>query len=91
MDWAQLLVIILAVLFAIFLIVAIVLAISLISITKQIKAATASAGRTVSAIEDSVNKMNKAALPIMLLKGIMGQVQKKKGPKQKKGATSEQE
>ena len=77
MDWAQILVIILAILFAIFLFLAIVLAVFLVMITRQIKAATASASRTMSVIEDSVQKANKAALPMMIAKGIFKQVRKK--------------
>lgn len=77
MDWAQILVILLAVLFAIFLIVAIALAIIIIKISRQIKSATASAERTVAALEGSVKAFNKSALPIMMTKGIIGQMMKR--------------
>lgn len=76
MDWAQILVIVLAVLFAVFLILAIGLAILLVSISRQIKAATASAERTIHAIEGSVASFNKVALPLALTKGILGQLTK---------------
>jgi hypothetical protein len=83
MDWAQILVIILAILFIIFLGLAITLAVLIISVTRQIKAAAASAERTVSALEASVATFNKAALPMMISKKIINQVikaaQKKKG------------
>ncbi len=90
MDWAQILVIILAVLFAVFLVVAIALAVLILSITRQIKAATASAERTIQAIEGSVASFNKVALPLALTKGIIGQFTKK--PRKKaKAPTREQE
>ncbi len=82
MDWAQILVILLAALFAIFLIVAIILAVLLIKITRQIKSAAASAERTVQAIEGSVNTFNKEALPMMVAKGIIGQVAKRSKKKE---------
>jgi hypothetical protein len=78
MDWPQILVIILAVLFIVFLIFAITLIVLIISVTRQIKAAAASAERTVSAIEESVTTFNKVALPMMISKKIIAQVLKKK-------------
>jgi K+-sensing histidine kinase KdpD len=74
MDWAQILVILLAILFAVFLIVGIILAVLIIKISRQIKAATESAERTVAALEGSVKAFNKTALPLMVTKGIMRQV-----------------
>ena len=76
MDWAQILVILLAALFAIFLAVAIALAVLLIKITRQIKSAADSAERTVAALEGSVRTFNKSALPLMVAKGIVGQAVK---------------
>lgn len=76
MDWAQILVIILAVLFAVFLALAIVLALLVLSLTRQIKAAAASAERTVAAMEGAVTQFNKAALPLAIVKGIIKQVNK---------------
>lgn len=91
MDWAQLLVIILAVLFAIFLLLAIMLAVLLVSISRQIKAATASAERTMHAIEGSVATFNKAALPLALGRGILDQLMKKKPTKKAKKPAHEKE
>jgi hypothetical protein len=73
MDWAQILVIILAILFAIFLILAITLAVLIITVTRQIKAAAASAERTVSALEGSVAQFNKVALPMTIIRKIVAQ------------------
>lgn len=89
MDWAQILVIVLAVLFAVFLILAIALAVLLVAISKQIKSATASAERTIHALEGSVASFNKVALPLALTKGILGAVMKKPRKKQRK-STDEQ-
>lgn len=74
MDWAQVLVIILAVLFAVFMIVAIALAVLLLKITRQIKSAAASAERTVHALEGSMSTFNKTALPLMIARGIINRV-----------------
>lgn len=74
MDWAQILVFTLAILFAIFLAIAITLLALLVSITRQIKAAAASAERAVSSIEDSVASFSKAAIPMMLARGVISQV-----------------
>ena len=71
MDWAQILVIVLAVLFTVFLILAISLAILLVRITRQIKEVTASAERTVHAIEGSVTTFNRAALPFMMARKVI--------------------
>lgn len=85
MDWAQILVIMLAVLFALFLIVAIIIGVLIIKVTRQIKSAASSAERTVHALEGSVNAFNKTALPLMVTKGIISQLAKrsksKKEPK----------
>lgn len=87
MDWAQILVFILAILFAIFLIVAIALAVVIISITKQLKAAASSAERTIHAIEGSVANLSKMALPLTLARGVLGQLLKK--PRKKNKSASE--
>lgn len=84
MDWAQVLVIVLAVLFSIFLIVAIAIGVMLLKVTRQIKSAAASAERTVQALEGSVQTFTKTALPMMVTRGIIGQV--KKAIVKKKGA-----
>ena len=77
MDWAQVLIILLAILFAVFLVVAIALAILLIKISRQIKSTAASAERTVNALESSVRTFNKSALPLAVTKGIIQQVMKR--------------
>jgi uncharacterized protein involved in cysteine biosynthesis len=76
MDWAQILVIILAILFAVFLLLAITLAVLIISVTRQIKAAAASAERTVSALEGTVSQFNKAAIPMMITRKVIAQIMK---------------
>ena len=85
MDWAYILVILLAVLFAIFLAVAITLIVLILRITQQIKQTTASAQRTIASLEGSVNTFKKASLPLMMTKGVMSQIvrrTKKKGHKE---------
>ena len=77
MDWAQVLVIVLAVLFAIFLVITIVLAVILLKITRQIKSATASAQRTMHALEGSTKALNSAAMPLMITKAVIRQLRKK--------------
>ena len=86
MDWAQIIVILLAILFAIFLILAIALVVVILSITRQIKAATATAERTIHALEGSVANFNRVALPLTLAKGVFGQFMKKSPKKEKKPA-----
>ncbi len=76
MDWAQILVFILAGFFAIFLLLAIFLAALLIKITQQIKVAASSAERTVSAIEGAVAGLSKASLPLSVIRTILTQVMK---------------
>ncbi len=84
MDWAQILVIVLAVLFIVFLALAIALAVLLIAITRQIKLAAKSAERTISTLENSVSAFNKVALPLALTKGILNQFRKTTTKKAKK-------
>lgn len=86
MDWAQILVILLAVLFAIFLTIVVILAVLLVSITRQIKAATASAQRTMVALEDATNQFSRAALPLMITKKIINQVIKTSKKKERRQA-----
>lgn len=89
MDWAQILVIILAVMLTVLLIVAIALGVLMLKLTRQIKQATASAERTMHAIEDSVTNFNKTTLPFMAAKSIIGRVIKSR--RKKKGETHEKE
>ena len=70
MDWAQVLVIILALFLAVFLLLGIVLTIMLIKVTKQIKAVTGSAQRTADAIEHTVSGVTKATSPIVIMKMV---------------------
>jgi hypothetical protein len=83
MDWAQILVIILAIFFAIFLFLAIALAVLLIKITRQIKVAAASAERTVAAIEGAVAGLSKTSLPLTLLRTGLKRVMKTRSKKPK--------
>lgn len=83
MDWAQILVFLLAILFSIFLIVAIILAVLMVQTTRQIKAAAKSAERTIHTLEDSVATLSKTTMPLMIAKTIAGQVMKR-GKKEKK-------
>lgn len=76
MDWAQILVIILAVTLAIFLILSIVLVIMLIRVTQQIRAVADSAQRTASGIETAVSNFSRFASPLMLFKFLKKQAGK---------------
>jgi hypothetical protein len=84
MDWAQILVILLAALFAVFIVVAIIIGILIIKVTRQIKSAASSAERTVQALEGSVNAFNKTALPLMVTKGIISSLAKRSKVKKSK-------
>lgn len=76
MDWAQILVIILAVCLAIFLLLSIVLVIMLIRVTQQIKAVADSAQRTASGIESAVSNISRFSSPLMLFKYLKKQAGK---------------
>lgn len=78
MDWAQILVIILAVVLAIFLILAIALVVLLIKVTQQIKLVTASAQRTAEHFEHAVAGASKVTSPFLLLRAIMKRAKKTK-------------
>lgn len=78
MDWAQILVIILAVVFGILVLVGIILLFLLISITKQIRAVTSSAGRTVQTIEGAVAGLGRVSVPLRLAQLIISQLRKRK-------------
>jgi predicted PurR-regulated permease PerM len=80
MDWAQILVIILAVFLAIFLLLGIVLIGMFIRITKQIKNVTESAQRTAESIEHTVSRFSRASSFSYLTKkmGTMAKKLKKK-------------
>lgn len=76
MDWAQILVIILAVALAVFLVVAITLTVILIRITQQIKTVTSSAERTVEGVEKAVTNFTNVTSPVYLAKLLGKQVKK---------------
>ena len=76
MDWAQILVYLLAVLFSIFLVLAIMLTIVLLQVTRQIKSAAASAEETLHTLEKSVSTFNRTAVPLMMTKSVINQVMK---------------
>lgn len=78
MEWAQVLVIILGVVLAIFLLLAIVLVTLLIKVTRQIKAVTASAQRTAEHFEHAVAGVGRVTSPLMIVKAILGRVNKTK-------------
>jgi uncharacterized protein YoxC len=80
---AEILVIILSVFLAIFLVVGIILSIYLIKLTRDIRAVTKSAGRTVSHIESAVSGVAKLTSPLFLAEIIGRYI--KKFTKKKKG------
>lgn len=61
MDWAQVIVIILAIIFALFLLVGIVLLFMIFSVTRQIKHVTKSAEDTITVFERSVSQIKLAS------------------------------
>lgn len=77
MEWAQVLVIILSIFLAVFLLLGIVLAILLIRITKQIKAVTDTAQKTVNGIEGIVSNIGRFSSPSILLKMITKKIKKR--------------
>lgn len=83
MDFAQILVYILAVVLALFLVLAIVLIVMLIRITMQIKDITSSAQRTVSNVEKVMNTVGSAATPLGIMSFLMKNVKKKAGKKRR--------
>jgi uncharacterized protein YoxC len=76
MDWAQVLVIILAIFLAVFLLLGVVLVALLIKVTKQIKAVTSSAERTVQNIEGTVAGFGKTTSSLMMLRMLTSQLKK---------------
>lgn len=68
MDWAQVLVIILAVFLAVFLLLGIALTVLLIKVTRQIKHVTESAARTAESIEHTVDGFSKGVSPLFFAK-----------------------
>lgn len=82
MDWAQILVITLAVLFSIFLIVAIALVVMILKVTMQMRAMATGAERTLHALEGSVGAFRRTALPLVIAKGIVSHLTKQSKKKQ---------
>jgi uncharacterized protein YoxC len=80
---AEILVIILSIFLAIFLILGIILSIYLIKLSREIRAVTQSAGRTVEHIESAVSGITKLTSPLFIA-GIVGRYIKK-FTKKKKG------
>lgn len=76
MDWAQILVIILGILFAIFLAVAITLAVIVVRLTKKIRAVTASAERALHSVEGAAARSAAAVLPVTIISRIIRQLRK---------------
>lgn len=76
MDWAHIIVIILAIFLGIFLLLAIGLLVLLIKVTRQIKSVTTSAERTAQAIEGSVETLNKFTSPLMISRMVSKQLKK---------------
>lgn len=68
MDWAQILVTLLAVLLAIFLALGVALLVLLIKLTRQIKAVASVAERTVQNIEKTTSGISKVTSPLLLAK-----------------------
>lgn len=78
MDWAQVLVIILGILFSIFLIVGITLAVILVRLTKKIRAVTGAAERALHSVEGVASRSAMAVLPLTIISRIIRQVRKGK-------------
>lgn len=76
MDWAQILVIILASLFAIFMLFAIVLAVLIMKVTRQIKAATSNAERTIAAVELAASAFGRTSVPLTIGRLILSKIMK---------------
>lgn len=83
MNWAEVLVYILAGFLALFLVLAIILAALLIKVTHQIKQVTSSAQRTVEGVEKVVAGFGSVSSPFAIAKLVARQVKKAKGRKTK--------
>ncbi len=78
MEWAQILVIILSIFLAIFLLLAIILVTILIKVSRQIKAVTGSAERTVQNVEKAMTNVSNVTTPMYLMKLLKKQLKKTK-------------
>jgi len=83
MNWAEVLVYILAGCLALFLLLAIILVALLIKVTHQIKQVTSSAQRTVAGVEKVVAGIGSVSSPIAIAKLVAHQVKKTKRRKAK--------
>lgn len=70
MEWAQVLVIILAVFLALFLLLSTILVVLLIKVTKQIKSVTGAAERTALKFENTASNIATFTSPVALAKMI---------------------
>lgn len=70
MDWAQVLVVILAVFLGIFLLLGITLIIMLIKVTHQIRLVAGSAERTVKVLEKTIAQARGLASPLLIMKMV---------------------
>ena len=70
MDWAQILVIVLAVFLGLFLLLGIALVIMLIKVTQQIRLVAGTAERTLKAFEKTLSQASLLASPMMAIKII---------------------
>lgn len=78
MDWAHVIVIILAIIFAIFLLAGIVLLIMIISVTKQIKHITKSAQDTITVFERSASQAKTMSFLAAFVKRTLLKLKNKK-------------
>lgn len=78
MNFAEILVYVLAIVLAIFLILAIILVVMLIRVTKQIRDVTASAGRTIGSVEKVVGGLSSVTTATGLMKLASNYVKKRR-------------
>lgn len=78
MTATEVLVVILSLFLAMFLIVGIVLGVLLIRVTQQIRRVTISAENAVEGVERSISNVHKVAIPTLLAKFVVEQVNKRR-------------
>lgn len=81
MDWAQILVIILAIFLGVFLILGIVLVVMFIKVTQQIRMVVGTAERTMKIFERVLSQARGFASPLVIMKIVAKYIKKR----QKKG------
>lgn len=79
MNWAEVLVYVLAGFLALFLVLAIILIALLIKVTRQIKQVTSTAERTIKGVEKVVVGFGSVSSPLAIAKLVARQVKKTKG------------